>query len=620
MNGRRWTRTTPRRSGRRADRWPIVVLVAVGLLTALAPIPAAAQDRREDRLRVAVEREAAGDLATAESMLRGLLADSAAYPPALIALERVLRIQGRLEELTPVLDDAMAADPRSPWVNQLRVRTFSALDSVPGIEEAADQWIRFAPMQEVPYRETARVWMERGEPERALAVLEEGRGALRPTALALEYGDALAALGRDSAAAMAWGEAIEVDGRGVENVQDRLAARPAAIRYMPSLVDRLAGRDAAGPGAGAVGMRASRGRLGAALTLALDAGLEDRARVVAERLVDGLSPADRRPILERVSRRADFLGATELAYWAYGALLDAESQLRYAGAGPDSAGTERLVALRSRVGRLALALGDSAAADAAFRNVESEADPGSPGARAAAALRIELTAARDLDAATTALDRFAAAHPDAPELDRLTAIIATGLLEAGRPAAADSALAGVDGPRSALLRGRQALEGGQPREARDEYMKAVAWLQGPDATRALQLVTLLGRVAGAAAIPVGEALRLRDDGDPEAAITTLEDAAAGLPAGDAPPLLDLAARLADEAGLAGDARRLRERVVAEYPDSPDAPASLLALGRQLAAADSTRDRAREHLERLIIDYPESALVPEARRVLEGMRR
>lgn len=614
----------------------MVAVLAAGLLTALAPSPGAAQDRPDDRLRVAVAREAAGDLATAESMLRGLLDDSAAYAPALIALERVLRVQGRLDEMPPVLDAAMAVDPRSPWVNRLRVRTFAALDSVAGVEEATRQWIRFAPLQEVPYRESARVWTERGEPERALAVLEAGRNALgRPEPLALEYGDALAVLGRDSTAALAWGEAIAVDGRGLDDVRDRLAVRPEMAPYVPALVDRLAGGAPAGSGSGGSGgpggavMPASRGRLAAAMELALDAGLADRARAVAEGLVDGLAPTHRRPILRRVARRADLLGATALAYWAYGALLDVETRLRYAGRegsgdavarpGADSVGAERLMALRNRVAELALALGDSAAADAAFRALDSEADPNSPGARAAAALRIELTAARDLDAAVTALGRFATDHPDAPELDRLAVTIATKLLDAGRPAPADSALAGVDGPRAAVLRARRALEEGRPREAREEYVSAVARLTGQDATRALQLVTLLGRVSGGAAAPIGEALRRRDAGDGDGAVAVLEDATAGLPPGDAPPLLDLAARVADNARLEADARRLRERIVADHPDAPETPAALLALGRSLAMADSTKGRARAYLERLIIDYPESALVPQARRVLEGVR-
>ncbi|MEJ2504061.1 MAG: hypothetical protein P8177_12255, partial [Gemmatimonadota bacterium] len=80
------------------------------------------------------------------------------------------------------------------------------------------------------------------------------------------------------------------------------------------------------------------------------------------------------------------------------------------------------------------------------------------------------------------------------------------------------------------------------------------------------------------------------------------------------------AAAADDAGLSEDATELRERIVAEYPRSPEAPEALLALGRALGDYPTRRGQAREWLERLVIVYPRSALVPQARRALERIRQ
>lgn len=594
--------------------WALVAVIPLGL-AAVSPVPAQQTPRQEQLLREAVTREAEGDHQAAESLLRELLEAAPAAPAALIALERVLRVQGRLEAFPPVLERAVAVEPRSPYVNQLRLRTYSALDRVDALERAARQWVTFAPLQEVPYREVAEVWEERGEPARALAVLEEGRRVLgRADALALPLGDLLHRMGDPRAAVRAWGWAIEPDGRGALQVVERVRENPEARRYVGELIDRLAVD------------RAPRGRLEAALELALTAD-PGRVRALAERLLAQVGPAARRSLLQRVATAADNAGHTELAFWAYGALLDVETRLRYTDA--DTAGTERLAALRSRLAELALVLGDSAAAAEAFRAVEASADIGPAGRRAAAALRIELLAAEDPTAAAGALERFAREHPGTPELDRVTATVAGALLRDGRREEADAVLADAPGPRASLVRARLRLDAGDAAGARAEYLAAAPGLRGAEATRALKRVTLLGRVSGPAAERLGEALRLRDAGEAERAVARIVAAvdAEGVQGSEDAPgpgaaaaLLAFAARLAEDAGLEAEARRIRERIVAEHPDAPDTPAALLALGRALKDDAATREAARAHLERLILDYPESALVAQARRELEGLGR
>lgn len=536
-------------------------LAGFGLAAALVlggTVSAAAQvgDVREAALlREAAGREAAGDLRAAETLLRRIIEDRPASGPALLALERVLRVQGRVEDVVPLLETAVAEDPQAALLHRLLLRTYSGLDRVDAVERASQQWIAVDPGLEVPYRETARVWADRGRYERARAVLEEGRRAIGPDALALSLGDVLASDGEPRAAVREWGRAIDRDGRGLIEVRRRLRDHPDTRPFVPELVERMADGGA------------STARLDAALELALDAGLHDRARALAERMLPELTPTAGRALLEEVARRADAAGATELAAWAHGGLPEVEG---------------------------------------AFRE-------GPPRRRAAAALRIELMAGEDADAALRALRRFRGDHPDAPELDRLSATVAGALIAADRSEEGERLLADADGPRSAALRARLLLEDGEVADARTEYMHAAAGLRGEDATRVLRLVTLLGRVPAPAAAVVGRALRLRDAGRVEEAVRLL----AHQP-DDLPPLLDLAARLADDAGLGEDARRIRRRIVTDHPRSAEAPAALLALGRELATDEATRGEARAYLERLIIEYPQSALVPQARRELERL--
>lgn len=592
------------------------LVVGLGLVMAGSGSSLTAQEPDEavlERLRAAARLEAAGELADAESLLLGLLDEEAAFVPALLALERVLRVQGRTDELVPRVEEAADADPRSALLNRLRLRLYSALDRTAELERSVDEWTAAVPGVEIPYREAARTWGDRGEWGRARDVLEAGRRRLgRPVALALPLAEVYAALGDRERVVEEWDRAIDAGGRGVTEVQRRARRVPDRRPLIRALVERLAAEGA------------TPGRLGAALELALDAGLAEEARGAAEGLLPAVALDERRRLLEDVARRAEAVGAMELAFWAYGGLLEVMERQRYAAAGTPEAGDGaveigRLVAVRNRLAELALAMGDTAAAATGYRAVEEAFAEGSPQRRAAGALRIELLAARDVDGAVEALTRFRADHAGTPELDRAASTVAGALDRAGRADQAEAVLDSVTGPRSTVLRARLLLERGAVPAARTEYLRAAPELRGAEATRVLGLATLLGRLSVPAASRVGEALRLRDaDRDGEAVDRLLADPE-GLAPGDLPPLLDFAAGLADDAGLTDDARRIRRRIVADHPRSLEAPAALLALGREPGGEPEARAEAREHLERLIIEYPTSALAPRARRALERLR-
>lgn len=576
-----------------------LTLVAACLLT--APPVSAAQAENPDEvelLREASVREASGDLRGAESTLREILKRRPSSVPALLALERVLRVEGRLEDLVPAAVAALAVDERSALLNQLLVRTYSALDRVRELDLAGRRWMATVPGIEIPYREVAQVWMARADYARARAVLEEGRRRIgREDALALELGDLYATLGEPQRAVREWERAVGPKARGLSQVRRRLRALPdGGAGVLPSLIDLLTAEPTSLP------------RLRAAVDLAVDAGLGERSEAVARRVLPGLAPGDRESFLIEVARRADGARLNRLAYWAYGELIGAEAE------------EGRRLAIRNRLAELALELGDTASAAANYRAVESAYAEGTPQRRQAAALRIELMARQDVDAAAEALHEFRQEYLDAPEMDRLSAAVATALVEEDRSAEAEALLTGVRGPRSGLLRGRIALARGSVADARMAFLAAVPTLRGSEATRALALITLLGRVSDEAGRRIGVALGREMAGEAGAAVDGLLRDLADLPDEDRPALLEMAAGIADSGGLAADAREVRRRLVADYPRSSEAPAALLALARALRRETGGEVEARELLERLIIEYPRSALVPQARRELQQLPR
>jgi tetratricopeptide (TPR) repeat protein len=84
----------------------------------------------------------------------------------------------------------------------------------------------------------------------------------------------------------------------------------------------------------------------------------------------------------------------------------------------------------------------------------------------------------------------------------------------------------------------------------------------------------------------------------------------------APPLLLIAARL--RAARTEDAIPIWTRIVAEYPNTPEAVESELEWARILRKRGDMTG-AVAHLEHLILSAPQSALLPQARRELELAR-
>jgi len=580
---------------------PLACAVACALLWAG---PAAAQQingqggQEIQQLREAAVREAAGDLEGAERILRSVLERRPTSVSALLSLERILRIQGRLAEIIPPIERLLAEDPSSVVGHHMLVRTYSALDALPELERAADAWIRRMPRVETPYREIARVWEARGEYKKAIQVLERGRSRVgRKDALALELGDVYAHAGDFERAAREWDRAIGPTARGFSLVRRRLAMLPdGGARILPLLIDALT-RSSPTPE-----------RRRAAAELAIDAGLGARAEAIARAVAAELPPAERETFLVEVARRAEGVHLHRLAYWAYSELLAYD--------GP----ANQMLAVRSRLAELALTLGDTATARENYLALEKAFDAGSPERRQATAFRIELTAREgDLEEAIREFAEFQRSYKEAPELDRLAAALADVLLRRGEVERAEEVLGRVSGPRTSLVRSHIALRRGDVAAARAALLAAAPALHGEEATETIGLATLLGRVSTAGAALLSRAMTELALGRTQDAVAILWAESSELTADERPAILEFAARLADRAELETEAERIRRAIITDHPEAPEAPAALLALAMMVSARDPDAPEARELLERLILEHPRSALVPQARRELNRLQ-
>ena len=483
------------------------------------------------RLRQAATFEASGNYAQAEKIVGEVLESNPTSLSGLLTMERVLTAQGRTAEIMPAVDRLLDEDPKSVIGHQTRLRVLSDLNDVDRLADAVAEWIAATPDLETPYREAAVVWRNRGEAERAVAILEQGRKRIRrDDALALELGDAFAAMNALERAAAEWSRAIGESGRGLMLVERRLQMLPdGGARIIPALVRQLAAEPL------------TYARQRAAAMLAIEAGLE-RPALQSVRELSVSAPADEREVLlVEMARRADAADLHEVALAGYMALLEGA---------PDERAT---LAIRTRIAELALLAGDTALAAATYRHLESAAATGSPQRRQAIALRIQLTA-RDgaVDSAIADYDAFRTEFANAPELDATASTLGTLLLEGGSTDAAARVLEGVHGPASAQLRGRLYLRQGDIDRARHELISAAPLLRGSDATGTIALATLLTRVTARGGELVARVIAA-PTGERPAAIRSAAEAAAVLPGAERAAVLDFLADAADDAGLPEDA-------------------------------------------------------------------
>lgn len=549
-------------------------------------------------IRDATAREQAGDFAGSRQILERILRSNPQSLTALLSLERVLRMEGSLQDLIPYAEAHLKEEQTSPIGHQMLIRAFSSLDKVSDLDRAGEAWVRATPKVETPYREIARVWQQRGDFSKALHFLELGRSRIgRADALALELGDAYAGLDEHSRAVREWHRAIGPQARGLLLVQRRLAAlRDGGAHILPGLIDNLT-------------RNGGTARKRAAAILAIDAGLSQRAEQVVRETAVTLKGQERQLFLVEMARRADAAQLPRVAFWAYSEM------------GPTDMTAEQQLATRARIAELALAVGDTATAARSYKELEQSLALGSPERRQAVALRIQLMVKEGrLADAERELANFRVEFTNAPESDAVAAAIASAYIEKADLDEAEKSLVGVIGPRSAIARGRLALRRGDVSGAKQALLSAAPSLQGAEATETIRLVTLLGKVSKTGGELLAKAIARSNAGAYKEAFMLLEKGAATLPEVERASILDFAAGIADRADLPLDAERARRKIILDFPRSIEAPAALLALARSLTDRGEAVEEARTYLEKLIVEYPRSALVPQARQELDRLRQ
>lgn len=574
-----------------------VLMLATVLLASASSVRG--QSVEESRLlREASARESRGDFDGAEQVLRRLLQGSPASSGGLFALERVLRSKGDTRGLLPAVDSFLAHEPTSSGVRYLKLRVLLELDSLDALEAEGDAWLRFQPKSEIPYREVARVYERAFGPSRALDVLRQGRGAVgRPDVLALEMGDLLVTLGEVDSALQEWALAVGDDGGQTPVVSKRVAGLPDTPQQAArTLVANLA-------------KAKETGRRRAAVLVALDMKLGPEALDGARRLAGDLDERPRTSFLADVARRARDAGLGEVASWAYGEL------------GQEAGSPAERRQFDQRLVEVSLADGDTAAALEAQRRVMESYTLGSADRRRASAQVIRLEGATAPPERLRALlDGFREAFPEAPELDELAAAVAGALLGRGDAEGAAAVLEGMAGPRSSLQRGYLLLANGQVAEARTAFLLSLSGLNPSDATGVIQFAGLLGRLSPTGGALLAQAGALSHEGRGAEAVEALAEGLDGVPEEERPALLAEAARMADGAEAWDEGAKLRGRILEEFPDSPEVGEAALVLARFHARTPAGRAEAIRLLEDLVTDRPNAAVVPDARRELERLRR
>jgi hypothetical protein len=273
-----------------------------------------------------------------------------------------------------------------------------------------------------------------------------------------------------------------------------------------------------------------------------------------------------------------------------------------------------------RIVEMSLAAGDTATALEAHRRVASSFPQGSADRRRAVADAVRLEGlSGSSERVREVLVAFRAEFPNGPELDELSAAAAGTMLGRGDLEGASAVLEGVEGPKSALQRGFLLLGSGDIERGRQALLQAAPGLPASAATDVIQLASLFGRLSPSGTALVAQAALLAQRGQGAAGAVLVAKGVADLREADRAPVLAEGARMAERVGLEPLAAELRERLLADHPDAPEAGEASLAFARYRARTPEGRTEAIRILEDLVTRSPDSAVVPDARRELERLR-
>ena len=565
--------------GRRRSARRVALDAAFALFALFGPSALRAQDTTA--FYKALELESAGKYKEAAPLFRTALNTPSAVS-ALLGLERVYAELGWSDSLIAPLDTLIRRNPHEQVYRSVQLRTLQSLGREDQLRAAIDRWVKEDPGDPSPYREYARLLLQRGMTASADSVIKQARQVLGSTNdLQLEIAQLRAAMGLWEESAQAWRSAL---------LTSPYLEQAAIYALTPTPV----------------------GTRGAVRQVLLGAPVD----VAARRALAGLemtwgSPMDGWIALKDLP--ADSLAAA--AWTDFATRAEAEERWLLA--------RDALVAaLRWRRTPEAILHAANAALRAAdatttLRLLPVDA-PVTDSARAAKTT-VPLQAR-----ALAMVGRPAAAERLVERYDRfftpgtrtaLTRAIALGWVRSGDMARARASLqtAGTEGDSSDAA-GWLALYEGNLRTAR--VLLRTSTETTPELASALAIIA---RIHADSAPALGRAFLMLARNDSAGAATAFVEAADRQASDDATSImLATAAQLRSALHDDTQAIALWRRIIEQKGSTPEAPAAELEWARALRRrGDSAGAVAR--LEHLILTYPQSALVPQARRELDLAR-
>ncbi|MEP6494216.1 MAG: hypothetical protein ABJF01_16150 [bacterium] len=524
----------------------------------------------------ALDLEAAGKYRDAVVLFRTALHTPAGVN-ALLGLERVFAELGWADSLVAPLDTLIAASPQEETYRTVQLRTLQTLGHEAELHRAFDKWVRDLPNSATPYREYARLFLQKNRAAAADSVLALAKQALGTTKdLQFELAQARAAQGQWVESAQAWRQALLTADYLEQAAAYALAPTPSSARQQVREI-----------------------------FLALPVEVPSR-RALADLEMTWGSPADGWNSLKGLPPDS----ASADAWSEFAKRAESEDRWAIAREALEAAlRVKRTPELAIRAATSAMNAGDAPAALRLAPMADAHGDSTLIArsylplhARALAALGRPAEAEKMVDT----YDRFLSpgAH------NSLTRTIAWGWVRTGDMNRARAALAatGAEGDSSDAA-GWLALYEGNLKAARGLLRGGTE--SSPELALALGLIA---RLKADSAPAIGKAFLALARGDTAGAAAQFVQSAERTPAVRSLLLLT-AAHL--QAGLKNDtaAVAIWTRIVADEKDTPEAPQAELEWSRLLRRkGDATG--ATTHLEHMILTYPLSALIPQARRELE----
>ncbi len=578
-------------------------LCAIALLAIVPPEPVSAQTRpaaavadTTDPLGAALTAEEKGDPRAAavayravlqRAMAPGAVIDGDRVALSLLGLERVWAEMGARDSILPVVQRVLVLRPADPVGRSIQLRTLVGMGRDDEARAAFAAWRRSAGNDGAPFREYARLLLSAGRAQAADSLLSEaGRLLGAGGQLSGEVAQLHVALGRWNAAAVAFREALTDQPYLETSALFALSRAPVPSR--DSIRETLR----------AAPVALAPRRLLSSLELTWGEPRRAWAALSSVKADDSTAAAWR-----AFGERAEIAGSWLVARDAWNAVLERRGDLES----------------QQRAAQAALNAGDATGALVLARREPKGPGAGTTADRTRALVPVEIMALGELGRASEAQQRLDDVSRGLDDGTRamLARPLVGAWLRAGDLDRARVAVAGSDLGDDDETAGWLALYEGDLATARKRLVRAE--------TRRAELVDALGLLARTRvdkSPALGRAflaLARRDSAGASAQFVAIADSATGgsaLSVGDAAPaLLALAARLVAPGPRA---MLLWERVVRDFPKSPEAPESLLASARAMRDAGD-RAGAVTRLETLLVEYPASALLPQARRDLERLK-